>query len=162
MVKIDKKWCCFHLRWCHLGDEIGVVLILRFQPKILWKIQKICGDKIFRNSAFFWMYEGSYKIDSRLFITHFLVLGGFKEFRTYFLYIFAKKTSEKYFTKRFWKMLSKCISQMYSSECIFQVYLSRYRTVFWGQKSLGFGVNTKRVVMMSGSSLKGSLWCWCL
>ena len=46
---------------------------------------------------------------------------------------------------------------MYSSECIFQVYLSRYLTVFWGQKSLGFGVNTKKIIMMFGIIIKGIL-----
>ena len=46
---------------------------------------------------------------------------------------------------------------MYSSECIFQVYLSRYLTVFWGQKSLGFGVNMKKIILMFGIIIKGIL-----
>ena len=99
-----------------------------------------------------------YKIDSRLFITHFFGFRGLQEIQNIlFVHFCEKKTSEKYFTKKFWKMLLKCISQMYSSECIFQVYLSRYLTVFWGQKSLGFGVNTKKIIMMFGIIIKGIL-----
>ena len=145
MVKIDNKWCCFHLRWCHLGDEIGVVLILRFQPKILRKIQKICGDKIFRNSAFFWMYEGSYKIDSRLFITHFFWFqGASRNSEHTFCTFLRKKTSEKYFTK---KNFEKCCRSVFL-ECIhqnvfFKCICRDIELYFEGKKVWGLGSTRK-------------------
>ena len=105
------------------------------------------------------MYEGSYKIDSRLFITHFLVLGGFKEFRTYFLYIFAKKTSEKYFTKKILENavevnFSNVFIRMYFSSVFVEIsncILRAKKFGVWGQHEKGrhdVGIIIKGILMM--------------
>ena len=89
-----------------------------------------------------------------------MVLGGFKKFRTYFLYIFAKKkTSEKYFTKKILKnavevYFSNVFIRMYFSGVFVEIsncILRAKKFGVWGQHEKGrhdVGIIIKGILMM--------------